>query len=214
MKNLFTLFLGMCLSVSLMGQAQIQKKANHLNPKMPAKTIQYTGDEVLPQTNGTYQSPIVDFRDLETIVGETIYDLQSNGASCKRISMRPDGTISAVWTQGTDAINEYPDRGTGYNARQNFAWSDAPTSRLESERIGWPNHVFTADGSEFIVSHTSNSQLLTLRRDALNETWSEAYIPTNIPPGLLWPRAAVGGADGQTIHVIAITTPVATDGAI
>lgn len=30
----------------------------------------------------------------------------------------------------------------------------------------------------------------------------------------MWPRAAVGGADGQTIHVIAITTPVATDGAI
>jgi len=214
MKIVFTLVLSLGLSLSLIGQAQVQVTPQNLQQSLPAKTVKYTGNEVLPQNSGTYQTPIVEFRDPEIVIGNTNYDLQSNSTNCKRISKRPDGTIVGVWTQGFDDATSYPGRGTGYNARQNFAWSDAPTARLESERIGWPNHVFRGDGSEFIVSHTSNSQLLTLRRDALGQTWTEAYIPTNIPPGLLWPRAAVGGTDGQTIHVMAITTPVANEGAL
>ncbi len=215
MRLIFT-YLSLFLFTSfLTAQVQMQKVPQHLQQKQPAEKIMYTGNETPSPVQDHYQSPVSNnARDVEYVIGNTNYDLQSNGTSCKRISTRPDGTIVGVWTQGFDDANGFPGRGTGYNARQNFAWSDAPTERLESERIGWPNHVFTADGAEVVVSHTSNSQLLTLRRAALNNTWTEAYIPSNIAPGLLWPRAAAGGADGQTVHVIAITTPVANGGAL
>ncbi|MEM1216087.1 MAG: T9SS type A sorting domain-containing protein, partial [Bacteroidota bacterium] len=181
--------------------------------KTPASKTLYTGFEQLPNpvtvSNGSE-------KDMETEIGTTVYDLQTNSAVCNRISMTPDGRIAATWTLGNDDVNMYPDRGTGYNTRVDFVWGDNPTGRLEDEdtRTGWGNHVFTATGGECIVSHSSASELITLRRDGPTDAWTQSVIPSNVPAatGSLWPRAAVGGADGQSVHVIAITTPAFLEG--
>lgn len=194
----------------------MQKQRAALKQARIYDRVAYTGTEELPATSGNeayHFSDNVSFRvDQEVLLGSTLYDLQSNSSNCKRISMTPDGRIAGTWTQGNDDTDGYPDRGTGYNTRIDFQWGDLPDERLESERTGWPNHVYTASGGEFTVAHTSNNELLTLRRSGPMEDWIEAAIPTMVPGGLLWPRAAVGGADGETIHVIAISAPVANGG--
>ncbi len=149
--------------------------------------------------------------DQEIPIGTTVYDLQTNSTNCNRISARPDGRIAGVWTQGFEA-GAYPNRGTGYNTRVNFAWGDQPDERIETVRTGWPNHVFTASGGEFIVAHNSNSELHVSRRDGPMAQWTQSIIPSAVPGGSLWPRVASGGPDGESIHVIAITTPVANEG--
>lgn len=146
----------------------------------------------------------------EVILGTSVYDLQSNSAVCKRISKAADGKIVGTWTMAK--LADFSDRGTGYNSNDGTGWGPEPTTRLESVRTGWPNHVFTSNGNEFIVTHTGANRLHALRRPSTGGAWTETDIPTSTPNGTLWPRAAVGGANGQTIHVIAISTPVANGG--
>ncbi|MFM7767714.1 MAG: hypothetical protein ACKO9S_07650, partial [Bacteroidota bacterium] len=52
---------------------------------------------------------------VETVIGQTTYDLQSNyGSVGNRVHRSADGSISVVWTKG-DTPTAYPDRGMGYN---------------------------------------------------------------------------------------------------
>lgn len=155
-------------------------------------------------------SGAVQFRgETESLIGETIYDLQTNYSTCNRMYNGGDGDLTTVWTMGFDVANGYPDRGTGYSAAANGVWGDVPDDRLEEDvRTGWPNYVRTESGSEFIVNHVftaSEYRMHTLRRASQADAWEEGDIPTNVPIGVLWPRA-VGGS-GETIHAIGIATP-------
>lgn len=182
--------------------------------RVPAEITPKTGAEIAENQGEPYSlDQTVDFRtDPEVILGTTTYDLQSNAAHCNRISMRPDGRLAATWIQGFTVPGFYPDRGAGYNTRLDFAWQIQPTQRVESERTGWVNHVFTASGAEVMVAHTfETNRLLVSRRNLPTDAWTEAYIPTDVEVGLLWPRMTVGGPNGETIHVIAITTPSTGD---
>ena len=169
----------------------------------------YTGLEALTSPQG---EPSIEFRDteLEINIGTTDYDLMTNYAICNRISEDADGNVMAVWTMGFDTPPSYPDRGTGYNRydASTGTWGDIPDTRLEADvRTGWPNHVITDSGTEFIVSHVFTDgeyRLHTLRREAGVTDWTESDIPSITPVGSLWPRAA---SSGETIHVMAITTP-------
>lgn len=203
-------------SGTLTAQSVLQKttKKVRLTEAPMTKTL-YTGFEPAPAAAVEHNvyNPGPEKIDQEIPLGRTLYDLQSNSTNCNRISMTPAARVAAVWTQGLDeADGAYPDRGTGYNTRINSEWSPMPEARLESVRTGWGNHVFTASGKEVVVAHSSASELwITSRDDAMSE-WTESTIPSAVPSGSLWPRAAVGGADGESIHVIAITTPVALAG--
>lgn len=205
------------LSGTLAAQSVLQKspKAVRLAKAVTNNTL-YTGTEpasaiVAPQGYTPQSVNGLEKIDQEINIGRTLYDLQSNSANCNRISMTPAGRIAATWTLGFEDT-AYPDRGTGYNTRVNSAWSDSPEARLESVRTGWANHSFTASGKEIIVAHTSDNELWTLTRDNATSGWTESTIPSATPNGMLWPRAAVGGADGESIHVIAITAPIALGG--
>src|SRR5688572_28407441 len=53
-----------------------------------------------------------------TMIGQTTYDLQSNGSSGNRLYRHSDGSLSAVWTeQCTVSGATWPQRGIGYNYR-------------------------------------------------------------------------------------------------
>lgn len=94
----------------------------------------------------------VEFQSLDT----TFYDLQSNASVGRRIKVYPDGRISAVWTHGLDDLNNYPDRGTGYNHFNGNEWVVGDVSRLENTRSGWPNIGTFGNNqnqNEFTITH-------------------------------------------------------------
>ena len=147
-------------------------------------------------------------------IGTTLYDYQTNASMGRRLSRGANDRLMAVWTMSQE--ESLADRGTGYNQRVDGSWGDQPVVRLESVRTGWPSHVVTDDGTEFTVAHASDNTLVTMRREAGSSTWVEGAVTSNIyaangGPGLLWPRAAV---NGNTIHVIALTTPTGNGGAV
>jgi len=106
------------------------------------------GPAVNPYTN----QPPVQFG-VETVIGITTYDLQSNSAVQNRIMNNGDGTISAVWTYSESFDIAAADRGTGYNFFDGVAWGSQPTARIEAEKTGWPNIGRTTGGAEVFVCH-------------------------------------------------------------
>ena len=67
---------------------------------------------------------------IETEIGDTRYDLQTNSAIQRRIINHTNGTVSATWTYS--AVNSWATRGTGYNYFNGSSWGTAPTSQIES----------------------------------------------------------------------------------
>ncbi len=146
------------------------------------------------------------FLNQETAIGSTLYDIQTNAAMQNRLVVN-GADKAGVWTFSQSFDPEYPDRGTGFNAFKEGIWGSMPTSRLESVRTGWPSIVRLSDGTLHITAHSGDQHLISLRREAEADSWTEAVIPNNTPDGLLWPRTASGGPDGMTIHLLALTTP-------
>ncbi len=205
-------------STLLQGQSAVSLRRHMQKPASPASLLlpvlrqpAFTGLETLqpsvPPAATMLRSGLT-----EEIPGITPYDVQSNGTESARLHVWPGGEVTAAWLFSNQADGSgWPDRGTGYNKRSNWLNQIQPGSRLEANnlRTGYPNYVVTEDGTEFIVAHRSKPGggflLHTLRRAAGQSNWTEADIPTSVPKGELWSKAAV---DGNTIHVLAITSPV------
>ncbi len=152
----------------------------------------------------------------ETVVGGTTFDLQTNGSNQKRIVNQGDGTLSLCWMLSyLDNSKNPTDRGSGYNYFNGNSWIYSPDNilnRLESKRTGWPNILTTQSGKEIIISHGSiDTSLVMLSR---NTKGSGAWTQKNLFPGqhLIWCRAVVGGANGNTIHLIAVTPSAKENG--
>ena len=92
----------------------------------------------------------------ETLLGNTTYDLQSNGAVMDRIIRHSGGQLSAVWTMSAQYAASYTDRGTGYMYFDGTSWSSMPSARLESSRCGWPTIRATSTGKEIAIAHNTD----------------------------------------------------------
>ena len=177
--------------------------------------VMMSGDEVLknlirepnPATTSMRMASSIN----EYIVGTTTYDLQSNATVMDRILHHHDGTISVAWTRSSEFNTSWTDRGTGYNFFDGTAWGTQPTSRLESSRCGWPSMIATNSGREISVAHnTDNSYVQMTYRDTIGSgTWTEQIISSQDTLGtyryMIWNRSVVGGANGESIHMIAVT---------
>jgi hypothetical protein len=173
------------------------------NEQGPVNRASGGGNSVAASSNGT-------------VIGGTTYDLQTNGSVQNRLVKHADGTISAVWTYSNAFSIAAPDRGTGYNYYNGTSWGTIPTARIESERGGWPS-ILPVSGGEVNSLHNTASGPITMNKRATKGTGS--WTETNITiPGnstdLIWNRSAVGGTNGQSIHMIAVTAPVANQGAL
>ncbi len=160
--------------------------------------------------------PDIDLWTEETI-GETTFDLQSNYASQNRIYFFDDGTIGATWTMGFTIAGNFPDRGTGYNYFNGTAWQEYPEERIESQRCGWPSYFKYGQNGEMVVSHTGGDPGLALNYRTTKGTgdWTEMFYPgPEDHLDLIWPRAVSAGTDNMTLHVFAVTTPVANGGTV
>lgn len=206
-------------SLALFGNLSAQSPAIQKLPEIWKPAVKQPAAPDIPLVNSPTPHlpnlPVSNRTDMEVFIGNTVYDLQTNSSTMPRLFNFGDGTLSATWTMGLDAAAGYPDRGTGYNHFDGASWMPEPDTRLEaSTRTGWPCLVGTADGDEVVVNHIFSApySLLQLTKAAGSSTWVEAGVPTGNPPGIVWPRIAVGGPDGNTIHAIAITLPVANGG--
>ena len=147
----------------------------------------------------------------ETVIGFTNYDLQSNSAVQNRI-YKSGNSISAAFTMSLNST-PFNDRGTGYNYNDNGVWDSEPYERIETQRVGWPSMIRTSD-KEWTIAHQAESGLIMNSRDIGTGSWTEEELETASTGGLLWARAAAGGEDGNSIHIICVTTPVANEGEI
>lgn len=147
-------------------------------------------------------------------IGQTRYDLQTNGSMAQRLIMFDDGTSAATWTTcGTSSSS----RGSGYNYYNGTSWtqgsgSSAPINRIESVKTGWPTIAPIGDNGEIVISHNGSTGLvINVRPNKGTGNWSEtvlqgpsiydSYIGGN-STALLWPSVAT---NGNTIHLIACT---------
>lgn len=183
----------------------------------PAQGTRYTGIENNPAIpfNETERGPATSgmLRSAtftETIIGSTVYDLQSNASVQNRLA-QTNGQLSAGWTFSSED-DGYTDRGTGYNFKENDVFGQFSLERIEAARVGWPSIIHTAGGKELSITHAGSGGLNVASADLGTGSWTESTIDTDITDWLLWPRAVSGGADGNSIHLVCISAPVANGG--
>lgn len=146
----------------------------------------------------------------EWVVGESYYDLQTNSTVMSRIA-KTGNDRSLAFTYSSEPTG-YSDRGTGYNWTNDDFWNDIPLERIESIRTGWPSVLHTTN-HEIVISHEFPVQLIMSKSPGIGEeNWTEEILEHDIPEGTSWSRAVAGGPDGNSIHMISITIPEATQG--
>jgi hypothetical protein len=210
-----TLLSALAILVGITMQAQQISKAQSQTADRNAKLVrsrcidENTNTKVYkpayaPTVKSLKSSPGV----IETLIGGTIYDTQTNAAVQNRCYAFPNGTIAAVWTLGYDPA-AYPLRGTGYNFFNGISWGDEPTARIENVRTGWPSYCPLGNG-EMVVTHDFVAGLQISKRPVRGTgAWTTTFVAA--PAGatkVSWPRAII---NGNTVHVIA-TSGVAYQG--
>ena len=208
---IFTLLFG----ANLIAQVAPNKVLNASNIAVIDDKVIMGGDEVLKdlirEPNPVTASMRMASSINEYIVGTTTYDLQSNATVMDRILHHHDGTISVAWTRSAEFNTSWTDRGTGYNFYDGTTWGSQPSAPLETSRCGWPSMLATNSGREISIAHnTTNSYVQMTYRDTIGSgSWTEQIISSQDSMGtyryMIWNRSAVGGANGESIHMIAVT---------
>ncbi len=225
MKKL--LLTGIALSMVVFVNAQnrpasinsVKDRLQRLGTQFPVPSQEPTSGSEMPtnkvNTNVVNQGTTNKSSQVQVIVGTTTYDLQSNGSPQNRI-YQDNGTLGATWTYSSDVAGTYPDRGTGYNYYNGTSWGPIPTSRIETDRRGWPSIVKLANGNEVVVSHQSVTVSTASNTSPAGAgTWTQNLTPT-FPGGepTLWVRTAAGGPDGNSVHMIDVSYPTGNGGAL
>ncbi len=146
---------------------------------------------------------------LETVIGTTTYDLQTNNSVQNRLVDLGNGELAAVWTMSDENGPAFDNRGTGYNYFDGSDWADMPDERIEGKRTGWPSIVVMGNGTEAFLCHstdaTSPANVFGTRTTPGTGAWTLGAI--NAGDGgddleLTWNRMVTGGTDNNTLHVI------------
>lgn len=216
MKKTTTIIASLLFALALSAQVNPLRVSKHLDKANNNKVIR-SGNEVFsnlmahPNPTISSSSNFKIAASNEEVIGKTTYDLQSNGAVQNRIIHHNDGTISAAWTTSQELNSSWSDRGTGYNFFDGTSWGFLPTTRLESSRGGWPSMIVMNSGKEAAITHnTTNSHVnMTHRPTTGSGSWTEQNISSSDSNGvsrdMIWNRTAVGGANNESLHMIAVT---------
>jgi hypothetical protein len=202
MKKLLLFVLALSFGFTTMAQKGLRQQ-KIFNTVEKSKTI--VGDYDEPYLNTTNPTVASD-KDQDIVVGNTMYDLQSNSSVPRHVWAWPDGTVGAVWTRGMDNPPGCPDRGTGYNYKAGTMWGNAPTQRIEEVRTGWPSYSAYGANGEMVCAHAGTGPLIISYRDTKGQgLWNYAKLESPVTDAeLLWPRMVCAGADQKTIHIITL----------
>jgi hypothetical protein len=149
----------------------------------------------------------------DPVLGMTKYDLQTNASDQNRIYLYPDGTVGATFIMAH--LDDFSDRGTGYNYFDGTAWGAQPSAKIEGIKTGWPSYAPFGPTGEIVTSHrfaTFPMHILT-RPVKGTGAWTETTL--DMPSGAAgidWPRMVTSGPDHTNIHIIALTPPTASGG--
>ncbi|MES2139982.1 MAG: T9SS type A sorting domain-containing protein [Bacteroidota bacterium] len=211
------------IAISFGGIAIAQNSSNHVAPKLkPAianKAVPYKKQMIdsgapsfqaaVNSSNAHHQNSVSSRATTSVVIGTTMYDLQTNASVCNRIVLNADSTVAATWTMSHNAApSSSPDRGTGYNYFDGTAWGTPPAARIETIRCGWPNIGVTATGGEVIVSHEATTGVGNMHVLTRPVKGTGAWKDTALGYPDVWSRMVVGGANGNSIHIISQTTGV------
>lgn len=154
--------------------------------------------------------------DEDIVIGESVYDFQTNAAVMHRIHVYDDGTMGAAWTMGFESGAGFPGRGTGYNYYNGTSWGFMPSERIQSLRCGWPAYAPYGENGEITCAHSADNTIVFNWRETKGVgDWNEfVFEGPDGSPGLLWPRMITSGANHDTIHLMALTTPTGNGGEI
>ncbi len=144
---------------------------------------------------------------METVIGTTTYDLQTNRSVQNRLVSHGSGKLSAVWTMSDEDGPDFTNRGTGYNYFDGNDWLDQPENRIETVRTGWPSLLSLGNGNEVFLSHVftdpTGANEFGMRDTAGTSTWNMGTVSSGSSDlAISWIRMVNGGTDGNTIHII------------
>lgn len=211
MKKLLLFSLSICFALSMLAQNKAEK-SQFLSVPSAGPTDGFTAVEKdFPDFTRTKS-----IMDEDIVIGETVYDLQTNSAVQNRLWVYDDGTMGAAWTMGFESAAGFPGRGTGYNYYNGTSWGFFPDERLQSIRCGWPSYAPFGENGEITCAHSSdNTIVFNWRENKGVGDWTEfVFEGPDGGPGLLWPRMITSGANHDTIHLLALTTPTGNGGTI
>jgi len=205
MKTSLLFILALATGITVSAQ-KVKVPSSNVDPnaqkQMKRTAVDETGNPsgvYKPSTSPVYKSASSIPGVVETQIGGTIYDVQSNGSVSNRIYAYPDGTVAGVWTRGMNST-AYADRGTGYNYFDGAVWGDEPTARIEPVRTGWPSYCPLGDG-EVVVAHDGSTGLRVSKRPVRGTgAWTTTLIPGTLGgAGMTWPRVT---SSGNVLHII------------
>jgi hypothetical protein len=227
-KHLFTLLI---VASGIQGLNAQLSKQNGVITKNPYEKRTAEMKINLPQDNGSFPTEL--FQTInptvaapasvnaasQTIIGQTVYDLQTNNAVQNRLMNYGAGNgVSAIWTFG-NVQPAFPERGMAYQHINGSGELVNPTAlnsiaRIENLRTGFGSLSRIQNGVEVVISHaTAGSNLVMTKNSGVGSTnWTPTLLPFSVDVPQLWPRMTIGGNDGKTIHTIAVTAPVALQG--
>jgi len=209
-RNLLLTFLFLFVVGGLFAQRLTNPKAAQMAKQkaLPAMKTAFTGFET---THGQQADNVPPgSNSLLDLVGTTVYDLQSNGGVGHRVYNDGNGNITGTYTISLNAAG-YPDRGTGYNKSSGGTWGPDPSTRLEAARTGFPSLVVSG-GNEYVFSHLGAGKTNMAKRPASGGAWVHKEVPSATTQ--FWSRAAGGGSNGNTLHVISTSMPVGNGGTL
>src|SRR5688572_7320460 len=196
------------------GFTQTVAPSKYTNPLPVVRKAMTPGNQTnSPGLNSRNSNPVSSMT--SEIIGITSYDLQTNSAGCNRIYQQA-GNVGATWTFSNDFTGTFQDRGVGYNYWDGSTWGPFPTSGIDS--VAWPN-IDISGNTEYVVGHyrpgMPNDLSLLKRSPAGTGSWTQSNLPSDSAGNFyLWPRMRVGGPNGNSIHVIALSQPVANGGVL
>ena len=199
------------LAISFVGVGVAQ--VSQVSPKAWYKNVKAVkGEKIADQEMPSYQTEanptVSSSRELDVVVGETFYDLQSNSTMANRIYAFDDGTIATTWTRGMVTPPSCPDRGTGYNYFDGTSWGVYPDARIEEVRTGWPNIAPYGANGEIVCSHTfgPDGLVFSWRENKGEGEWQYfSLVGPDNHEDISWPRMITSGENNEIIHVICVT---------
>ncbi len=154
---------------------------------------------------------------LNTPIGGTTFDLQTNGSLGNKLYYLND-TVGGVWNMSQAITSLFPDRGTGYNLYDGTNWNTLPSTNTDS--VFFSTIDIGSNNTEYVVGHnrvtsTTDDLFLLKRSPAGSGLWQKSVLPPH-PQGnfCLWAKMAVGGSNGSSIHVVALTAPTGSGGTL
>lgn len=154
-------------------------------------------------------------------VGQTYWDLQTNGSAARRIAIYPGNKVTVTWTTAAET-RPSPSRGSGYNHFDGTTWLPVSMDRIEPVRVGWPCLNLISDAGnnvEVILAHkvsadskTVGGFMMSTNTAIGSTTWANTSVldktfPSN-SPGPIWARTS---SANNRIYLVSSVTDTTTN---